>query len=150
MFSCPSSVAFTSEAIWHICFEHDVAEDGWQRQGLVALIPKGDMPVSCLETIQRQYPLANQLVVIVVNSYPQDSKVWENHLGGPRTEMVIDGHHERHLRILTFGGILETHPWPTESRRGPPSPAGFALEPCTDDPPACWGHPLCLYTTVAS
>ena len=60
-------VSLTSEAVGHIGLEDDLAEDGGQRQGLVALVPQRDVTIASLQAIQRQDALTNQLVVVVVN-----------------------------------------------------------------------------------
>lgn len=60
-------VPLTSEAVGHVGLEDDLAEDGGQRQGLVALVPQRDVTVASLQAIQRQDALANQLVVVVVD-----------------------------------------------------------------------------------
>lgn len=64
-------VPLTSEAVGHVGLEDDLAEDGGQRQGLVALVPQRDVTVASLQAIQRQDALANQLVVVVVDGDAQ-------------------------------------------------------------------------------
>lgn len=72
--------SLTSKTIRHICFKHNVAENCWKREWFVALIPKGNMSVTCLQTIQRQDPLTNQLIIVIIHCYSQDSKIREDNL----------------------------------------------------------------------
>lgn len=64
-------VLLTSETVWHVSLEDDLAEDGGQREGLVALVPQRDVTVASLQTVQRQDALANQLVVVIVDGDAQ-------------------------------------------------------------------------------
>lgn len=68
-------VPLTSEAVGHVGFEDDLAEDGRQRQRLVALVPQRDVTVASLQAVQRQDALANQLVVVVVDGYAQHCQI---------------------------------------------------------------------------
>ena len=68
-------VFLTSKAVGHVCLEDDLAEDGGQRQGLVALVPQRDVTVASLQAVQRQDALTNQLVVVVVNGNAQDRQI---------------------------------------------------------------------------
>ncbi|KAA8583377.1 hypothetical protein FQN60_015923 [Etheostoma spectabile] len=70
------SVLLTSEAVGHVGLEDDLAEDGGQRQGLVALVPQRDVTVASLQAVQRQDALANQLVVVVVDGNAQYCQIW--------------------------------------------------------------------------
>lgn len=47
------------------------------------------MSIACLEAIQGQNPLADQLVVVVIHGDPQDSQVGEDHLQR-QTALVTD------------------------------------------------------------
>lgn len=38
------------------------------------------MPVSRLQSVQRENPLSNQLIVVIVHGHPEHSEVWEDHL----------------------------------------------------------------------
>lgn len=67
---------FTSKSIWNVGLEDDLAEDGGQRQRFVSLVPQRDVAVAGLKAIQRQDPLANQLVVVVIHRDPQHCKIW--------------------------------------------------------------------------
>lgn len=73
-------VYLTSKTIRHICFKHNVAENCWKREWFVALVPKGNVSVTRLQTIQRQDPLTNQLIVVIIHCYSQDSEIRENNL----------------------------------------------------------------------
>lgn len=64
-------VPLTSKAVGHVGLEDDLAEDGGQRQGLVALVPQRDVTVASLQAVQRQDALTNQLVVVVVDGDAQ-------------------------------------------------------------------------------
>lgn len=75
-------VPLTSEAVGHVGLEDDLAEDGGQRQRLVALVPQRDVTVAGLQAVQRQDALANQLVVVVVDGDTQHRQVRQDHLGG--------------------------------------------------------------------
>lgn len=68
-------VPLTSEAVRHVGLEDDLAEDGWQRLGLVALVPQRDVAVASLQAVQRQDALANQLVVVVVHGNAQHCQI---------------------------------------------------------------------------
>lgn len=76
--SCSSLL--TSEAVGHVCFEDDVAEDSGQRQGFVVLVSQGDVPVTRLQSVQRENSLSNQLIVVIVHGHPEHGEVWEDHL----------------------------------------------------------------------
>lgn len=68
-------VLLTSEAVGHVGLEDDLAEDGGQRQGLVALVPQRDVTVAGLQAVQWQDALANQLVVVVVDGDAQHRQI---------------------------------------------------------------------------
>lgn len=68
-------VALTSEAVGHVGLKDDLAEDGGQRQGLVALVPQRDVTVAGLQAVQWQDALANQLVVVVVDGDAQHRQI---------------------------------------------------------------------------
>lgn len=83
-------VSLTSKPIRHVCFKHNVAENRWERERLVALVPKGNVSVTCLQTIQGQDPLTNQLIVVIVHCYPQDGEIREDHLESQKRKEVSD------------------------------------------------------------
>lgn len=68
-------VLLTSEAVGHVGLEDDLAEDGGQRQGLVALVPQRDVTVAGLQAVQWQDALANQLVVVIVDGDTQHRQI---------------------------------------------------------------------------
>lgn len=80
----------TSKTIRHICFKHNVAENGGKRERFVALIPKGDVSVTCLQPIQRQDPLTNQLIIVIIHCYSQDSKIREDNLESHKMQTFND------------------------------------------------------------
>lgn len=47
------------------------------------------MSIACLEAVQGQNPLADQLVVVIIHGDPQDSQVGEDHLQR-QTALVTD------------------------------------------------------------
>lgn len=69
-------VPLTSKAVGHVGLEDDLAEDGGQRQGFVALVPQRDVTVASLQAVKRQDALANQLVVVVVDGDAQYCQIW--------------------------------------------------------------------------
>lgn len=75
-------VRLTPEAVGHVGFEDDLAEDGGQREGLVAFVPQRDVTVAGLQAVQRQDALADQLVVVVVHGQPQHRQIRQDHLQG--------------------------------------------------------------------
>jgi len=74
-------VGLTAEAVGHVGLQDDLAEDGGQRQRLVALVPQRDVAVAGLQAVEGQQALANQLVVVVVDADAQHRQVREDHLG---------------------------------------------------------------------
>lgn len=68
--------SLTSKAVGYVGLEDDLAEDGGQRQGLVAFVPQGDVAVASLQAIQRQDALPDQFVVVVVHSNAQHCQIW--------------------------------------------------------------------------
>lgn len=80
----------TSKTIRHVCFKHNVAENRGQREWFVALIPKGNVSVTCLQPIQRQDPLTNQLIIVIIHCYSQDSKIREDNLESHKMQTVND------------------------------------------------------------
>ena len=48
------------------------------------------MSIACLEAVQRQNPLADQLVVVVIHGDPQDSQVREDHLQRQMELVFVD------------------------------------------------------------
>lgn len=80
----------TSKTIRHVCFKHNVAENRWKREWFVALIPKGNVSVTCLQPIQRQDPLTNQLIIVIIHCYSQDSKIREDNLESHKMQTFSD------------------------------------------------------------
>lgn len=62
-----ASAALTSEAVGHVCLQDDLAEDGRQRQRVVAFVPQGDVAVARLQAVKRQDALPNQLIVVIID-----------------------------------------------------------------------------------
>lgn len=73
---CNLCVSLTSEAVGHVGLEDDLAEDGGQRQRLVAFVSQRDVAVASLQAIKRQDALPNQLIVVVVDCDAQHGQVW--------------------------------------------------------------------------
>lgn len=70
----------TSEAVRHVCFEDNVAEDGGQRQRFVVLISQGDVPIARLQSIQRENPLSDQFTVVIVHGHPEHRQIRQDYL----------------------------------------------------------------------
>lgn len=83
-------VYLTSKTIRHICFKHNVAENRWKREWFVAFIPKWNVSVTCLQTIQRQDPLTNQLIIVIIYCYSQDSQIRKNNLESHKMKKFND------------------------------------------------------------
>lgn len=71
-----AGVPLTPETVGHVGLEDYLAEDGGQRQRLVALVSQRDVTVASLQAIQGQDALANQLVVVIVDGDAQYSQIW--------------------------------------------------------------------------
>lgn len=78
--SSPGNGLLTSEAVRHVGLEDDLAEDGGQRERLVALVPQRDVAVAGLQAVQGQDALADQLVVVVVDGDAQHRQIRQDHL----------------------------------------------------------------------
>lgn len=84
MYVCVCPLSLTSEAIRYVGLEDNVAEHSGEREGIVALVPQRDVSVASLQAVQRQDPLTNKLIIVIIHSDPQHSQVRQDDLCSDR------------------------------------------------------------------
>ncbi len=69
-----------AEAVGDVDFKLDLAEQHGQSHWEVALRSQRDVPVAGLEILEREDPLSEHLVVVVVDGESQHGQLWQNNL----------------------------------------------------------------------
>ena len=70
----------TVKAVRDVDLQLQVAKQHGEGHGKVALGPEGDVPVPGLQVVEGEDPLAEELVVVVVDAKPEDGELWQHHL----------------------------------------------------------------------